>query len=93
MTTFRDPALPARPDGSGGRLYTRRSRIWKINPNLENIFENLAAGRADFPVWDCRFAGRRGGMEVGNRDWGLGSGDWGFVSGRWSKTPSGVRNL
>ena len=65
MTTLRDCALPARPDGLGRRLYTGWSGIWKINPNLENILENPAAARADFPVWDCRFADGRGEMEGG----------------------------
>jgi hypothetical protein len=36
------------------------------NPNLENILKNRAGSMADFAVWDCRIAVRRGEMELGS---------------------------
>jgi hypothetical protein len=47
------------------QVYTGWSQIWKKNPNLENIFENPLGGRADFAVWNCQIARRRGEIEVG----------------------------
>jgi hypothetical protein len=79
--SFRAVSIFRGPEGRSWRLISRSemsplswiakpavhqwSRIWKKNPNLENILRNPIAARAHFAIWNCRNAGRRGGMEGG----------------------------
>ena len=71
MTTLRIRSEPA---------VHQWSRIWKKNPNLENILRNPIAERAHFAIWNCRNAGRRGGMEGGQL--AVGGGQWTVDSGQ-----------
>jgi hypothetical protein len=60
------------------------SRIWKKNPNLESIFEIPFAARADFAIWNCRIAGRRGEIDLDSCQWAVVSCQLSVDCGQWS---------